>query len=251
MLDIEKPVEVTELEKNFLDGSFSEDRQKSSFKLGPLSLSVDQGETIVILGKNGSGKSTFFDILTGNSDPSSGTVKVFGERLSPDMFAIKKKIGYLPQTSMLPKWVTAREILQYAALLHDLDRSKVDEMIQIWDITSFKHKPLATCSHGMQKRVSIALSMLHDPLVLVMDEPFSGLDMIHMQCLEDEIKKRDAERKATVLSTHQAHYAAKLGARAFFLNEGSFMVVPNWTEKGLLERIEMIERLNKEKYGAK
>lgn len=213
------------------------------FTLGPVSLDFPAGEVAIVLGKNGAGKSTLFQLLTGNLDATDGAVRLGGERVTPDQPQVKRRIGYLPQNPVLPRWVTGHEILTYAARLYELK----DPDVQVaraergWDCDGFKNKPLATLSYGMQKRVGLALATLADPDLLILDEPHSGLDLFHVKALDDEILRRRAAGKTTVLSTHVAAFAAGVGDRVLKVEAGQAREVAGFREEGFLERIRLIE----------
>lgn len=144
----------------------------------------------------------------------------------------------------LPKWVTGQELLNYAALLHELDRprERVRDAMQFWDCASYKSKPLATCSFGMQKRIGLALATLHNPPCLVLDEPFSGLDLFHIHSLEEALSKRKEEGKTTVLSTHILPYVVRSCARVFILDEGRVHELKDWYKQSNEEKASGIEQ---------
>ncbi len=202
------------------------------------------GEIVAFLGANGSGKTTLFELLTGNADASAGEVWVEEQRMRPENFMLKRRVGYLPQTMHLPKWVTGYEMLSYAALLYSMTgaRERVREAMEFWDCASFQTKPLASCSFGMQKRIGLALATLQDPQCLILDEPFSGLDLYHIHSLEEAIRKRQAEGKLTILSTHWIPYVVNSCQRVCVLREGSVREVSDWLALTLDLRQRTIEQ---------
>ena len=214
------------------------------FSLGPIEFRLDGGETIALLGKNGAGKSTFFQIITGSMDATDGEVKFLGSKLVPDSFQLKRKMGYLPQNLNLPRWVSGQEILRYGASLFELENreSKVEGALKYWDCDWFANRPLAACSHGMQKRVALALATIHNPELLILDEPFSGLDIYHIRALERVIEVRNAHKKATILCTHIGPYAAKLCQRALLFDDGQMAWLDEWQNADQAKRIDQIER---------
>lgn len=215
----------------------------AAFKLGPLDLTVAAGETIALLGKNGAGKTTLFQILTGNLDASSGTVTLGGKKLTPDTPAVKRDVGYLPQNPVLPRWVTGREVLTYAAKLYQLPDAKahVEAREAYWDCAEYRGKPLAALSYGMQKRLGLALATLRDPPLVVLDEPFSGLDLFHIKALDDAIEKRARDGLATIVSTHDAANAAKLCHRALIVENGAVRALSGWEGLDFMGRMRAIE----------
>jgi heme exporter protein A len=213
------------------------------WKLGPVNLTLDSGETCALLGKNGAGKTTMFQILTGNMDAGGGEIRLQGEKLTPDVFQLKRKIGYLPQNPVLPRWASGEEILLYAAGLYEIkDRQHfVNKLMDYWDCAYYRKKPLAALSHGMQKRVGLALASMHDPDLLILDEPHSGLDLFHIRALDDLIGTRHKNHKTTIMSTHIAPYTAKLCDRVLIIESGVVSQLEGWTDQSFVERISAIE----------
>lgn len=214
-----------------------------NFKLGPVSLDLNPGECIAFLGHNGAGKSTFFQIITGQLDASSGEVVFSGEKVLPESFMVKRKIGYLPQNLDLPHWVSGHEILSYAANLYELPQSRVTDLEQYWAITPYRSAALASCSHGMKKRVGLAMATIHDPDLLILDEPFSGLDMLHIRSLTQLLEQRISGGKTTILSTHVIPYAAKICGRALHIKKGEVSEIQDWQQSYFVKRIEVAESL--------
>jgi ABC-type multidrug transport system ATPase subunit len=220
-----------------------EKKWPGGFHLGPLNLEFRGGETVGILGKNGAGKSTLFEIISGNADKTSGQVFAAGKPVARDQPEIKRVVGYMPQNLRLPRWVTPIDILHYAALLHEIPNPA--EMVQRsaawWDIMDWMDRPLAACSHGMQKRVALALAMQHNPPCVILDEPFETLDIVHVKALEAEIERRRNAGLLTILSTHMAPYAARLCTSVLILERGQMTQLDHWSTSSTLERVELIE----------
>jgi len=215
----------------------------AEFRLGPLNFALQPGETVAVMGKNGAGKSTLFQICTGNLDATAGTVLFAGEKLTPENFALKRRIGYLPQGLGLPRWVTAHEFLHYATSLMALPNpvATIAAALVYWDCVGFQHRPLAACSHGMQKRVGLALATIHDPELLLLDEPFSGLDLFHTRALVDKIRERSRTGKTTIICTHIAPYAAALCSQALIISDGQVRSLAGWQGGSESQRIKLIE----------
>ena len=216
---------------------------ETGFRVGPIDLILAPGETVALLGKNGAGKTTLFQVLTGNADATGGTVSILGRRLTPDTPDVKRAVGYLPQNPALPRWATGRDLLTYAAKLHGLPERErlIAEREAYWDTASYRKKPLATLSYGMQKRLGLALATLHDPPLLILDEPFSGLDLYHIRAVEDAIQSRAAAAKATLVSTHDAANAARTAHRALVMDAGQLTLLEGFAAAGFLERMALIE----------
>ena len=213
------------------------------WKLGPVDLTLAAGEVCALLGKNGAGKTTMFQILTGNMDAGSGEIRLQGNRLTPDVFQLKQKIGYLPQNPVLPRWASGEEILLYAAGLYEISgrQAFVDKLMEYWDCAYYRKKPLAALSHGMQKRVGLALASMHEPDLLILDEPHSGLDLFHIRALDELLVSRQKKQKTTIMSTHLAPYTAKLCDRVLIIESGVVSQLAGWESQNFVERIAAIE----------
>lgn len=215
----------------------------SGFQFGSASFELPRGSTVAFLGPNGAGKSTLFQMLTGNLDSSEGSITIGGLKLSPDAYELKRSVGYLPQHLQLPRWVSGREVLRYAANLYQLDDplARINSMMKQWDCLAYEHQPLASCSHGMQKRVGLALANLHTPKLLILDEPFSGLDLYHMKTLEELIMSRRKSGLATIISTHITPFVAKLCEQVYIIKKGQVSYLEGWADNSNEEKIKMIE----------
>ena len=227
-------INIINLEKSF---------SGRAFKLGPINFSIKPGEVHALFGHNGAGKSTLFQLMTGNMDPDNGKIEILGEPMKMESYYLKQRIGYLPQHLTLPDWVTPKEILRYASHLYNLNNSKeiIQKQLEYWDCYSFLERPVNRCSHGMQKRVSLALATIHKPEVLILDEPFSGLDFYHIRSLKNMIHLRQKENKITIVCTHMAPYAAELCNRASVLWKGELSYLPEWQSGQQSDRIKIIE----------
>ena len=225
-------LEITSLKKSYSSG----------FEVGPINLKIKKGEVLGLLGPNGAGKSTLYQIISGNMDATEGEVHMNGNRIRPEKSDLKKRIGYLPQHLALPKWVTPKDILKYAANLYgDISKEKIQEKLSFFSCTDYENRPLQACSHGMQKRAGLALSTLHEPELLILDEPFSGLDIIQTKALENHIADRKNRGLATILSTHIPPYVAKICDHCVILSEGNIHTLDQFPNANYLDRIEMIE----------
>jgi len=215
---------------------------QSQFQLGPLDFHMEEGDSLALFGKNGAGKSTLFQMITGHLRPDSGRIQVFGETLKVDAFGLKRRMGYLPQNLDLPRWVSGFDIITYAMKLHGMNPINIerDRILAYWDCTSFAHKPLAACSYGMQKRIALALASMHQPDLLILDEPFSGLDLYHIRALENLLAARSG-KQLTIVSTHVAAYAAKLSNKASTMRDGQVNRLEGWPQADFMTRIALME----------
>jgi ABC-type multidrug transport system ATPase subunit len=218
-------------------------KYNSGFQLGPINLSVPTGSTVAVFGQNGAGKSTFFSIITGNADRTSGTVFWQDHKISPDAIEMKRKMGYLPQESDLPDWVTPKEILTWNCKLHNLPSESIAEALDLWGAKDWANRPLKACSHGMQKRIGLALATMHNPELLILDEAFNALDISHSKTLENLIRDRKKVGKSTFLSTHTPWIAASLCDAAWILDVGQLSTIDAWPACSTEKRVSLIEKI--------
>ncbi|MBC7658466.1 MAG: ABC transporter ATP-binding protein [Chitinophagaceae bacterium] len=215
---------------------------QSGFKLGPLTLTLEAGSRLALFGKNGAGKTTLFQLLTGHMTADAGTIRIAGQMMNVSAFELKKKIGYLPQHLELPRWVSAYDLITYALKLYEFENLVTHRtaILERWDAAYYANKPLGACSYGMQKRVGLALATLHSPELLILDEPFSGLDLFHIRTLEDLIAARTADQ-ITIVSTHVASHVARLCDRAIVIRDGHLNEIEDWNSAGFMERLDLME----------
>ena len=216
----------------------------TGFTLGPINFLAEPGETIAVFGKNGAGKSTFFQLLGGSSDRSEGELRVLGRNMNPDALDIRSNIGYLPQESTLPDWTTPEEILTYTANIRSLDNvsQRVEEQLKTWDALAWRKRPLCKTSHGMQRRIGLAVALLHDPDLLILDEPFNALDIVNARTLEIIIKNRSNQNKTTLISIHSPLLAAAICPRAILLKNGQMEELSEWRNADVTSRSTLIDQ---------
>ena len=144
--------------------------------LSDVSLSLATGQTLVVFGPNGAGKTTLLRVLSTLLRPHSGSVTVLNRRLPQDAWAVRGRVGLLGHEPLLYRELTARENLRFHARLHDLDSARVDELLGAVALTDRADEPLKSLSRGMVQRTAIARATLHDPELLLLDEPYANLD---------------------------------------------------------------------------
>lgn len=218
-------------------------RYAGGFELAPTSFSYAAGSTNAVLGANGAGKSTLFQLLSAHSFPTSGSITFMGKLLRPEQVQLKHHLGYLPQNLQLPPWITGLELLRYAAGLYRLPDApqRIAATLNHWNCEEFARLPLAACSHGMQKRLALGLALIHQPVMLILDEPFAGLDLIHAKILEEEISQRQRAGLLTILSTHVIPYAVTLCQTAAILQGGKLIMIDHWQEGNEQQKTAAIE----------
>lgn len=214
------------------------------FTLGTLDIKINRGDTVALIGPNGAGKTTFFQLITGNSDATNGEIRFRAEKFRPENFLAKRSMGYLSQDVNLPQWVTPKELLNYSASLHGIKdpEKKISEQISKWQIESYINRPLASCSHGMKKRAGIASALLHNPEFLILDEPFAGLDILHIKSLKDTIIERGQKGLTTIVSTHILPYASELCDKALTIKDGKINEIIEWRNMDSASQQQTIEK---------
>jgi len=168
--------------------------------LSDVSLSLTAGQTLVVFGPNGAGKTTLLRVLSTLLHPHSGSVKVLGRQLPQDAWAVRGRVGLLGHEPLLYRELTARENLRFHARLHDLDSTRVEELIAAVALTDRADEPLKALSRGMVQRAAVARATLHDPELLLLDEPYANLDPAAIDLVEPLIGAGSGRTR--VLSSH-------------------------------------------------
>ncbi|MEX2444898.1 MAG: ATP-binding cassette domain-containing protein [Alkalispirochaeta sp.] len=186
-----------------------------------VSFAIPSGGIVGLLGPNGAGKTTSLRIMTGYLEPTAGTVRIDGAVFTPNSVELKRRIGYLPESAPLYGDMLAWDYLMYEARLHGLDgEARVPEVIREVGLGSHAHKPIRELSKGYRQRVGLAHTLLHDPELLVLDEPTNGLDP--NQILEVRaLIRRIAATKTVILSTHIMQEVEALCRRVVVIHQGT------------------------------
>lgn len=193
--------------------------------LDGISFEIPRGEIVGFLGPNGAGKSTMMKIITGFIPPSQGDVWVNGMNVRTHSMEIRRNIGYLPEHNPLYHSMYVKEYLGYVAGLYRLGASRmrrVDEMIELTGLGVEQHKKIEALSKGYRQRVGLAQALIHDPEVLILDEPTTGLDpnqLVEVRKLIKEIGKD----KTVMLSTHIMQEVEAICERVIIINKGKLV----------------------------
>lgn len=190
---------------------------------------VSAGEVFGFLGPNGAGKTTTIKMLVGLLKPTSGLVKVGGYDVVAQPLLAKAASGYVPDTPNLYPKLTGRELLSFVGDLYSLERNqtshRIDELLKMFDLSEAGDDQIDSYSHGMQQKTALAAALMHDPKVLVLDEPTVGLDPKSARLIKD-ILRQMAERGAAVfLSTHILEIAERMCDRIGIINKGQLIAV--------------------------
>ncbi|MCL4811550.1 MAG: ABC transporter ATP-binding protein [Vicinamibacteraceae bacterium] len=203
-----------------------------------VSLDVAPGEIVGLLGPNGAGKTTTLRMLAGILSPDTGTVHVAGLDIRQHPLEAKRRLGFLSGDTQLYQRLTPREVLDYFGRLYGMPdatrRPRIEALVAQLDMTAFADRPCGTLSSGQRQRANIARAFLHDPHVLVLDEPTTALDIISGRFIVETIRREKAEGRAVLFSTHIMGEAEYLCDRIYLLHRGR--VVDQGPLEGLLER---------------
>jgi len=191
-----------------------------------ISFNVGYGEVLGFLGPNGAGKSTTMKMITGFLGPTSGTVEVNGHDVLEDPLSVKRSIGYLPEGAPAYGEMTVRNFLNFIADIRELSSSvrkeRLDEVIETINIKTVIDQSIETLSKGYKRRVGLAQAILHDPNILIMDEPTDGLDPNQKHEVRNLIKKM-AKKKAIIISTHILEEVDAVCSRAIIISSGKLL----------------------------
>lgn len=242
----EKILDVKNLTKSF-------DAKKV---LGDLSFEVKKGEVFGLLGPNGAGKTTIIRIILDIIRADHGEIKIFGEKFDENL---KERIGYLPEERGLYQKITVLECLRYFAELKNVKKSedKIDFWLDKVGLRDYKKKKIEGLSKGMQQKIQLVAAFIHNPELLILDEPFSGLDPINTKMAKDILLDLKSEGKTIILSTHQMDQVERTCDRILMINRGKRVlygsldeIKSNYKEslvveyEGDLGRIEGVKKIN-------
>lgn len=188
-----------------------------------ISFTVEKGEIVGFLGPNGAGKSTTMKIITGFIKPTDGVVLVNGIDVVKNPIEAQNKIGYLPENNPMYLEMYVREYLKFQASVHRLDKQTIEEVIEKVGLTPESHKKIGELSKGYRQRVGLAVAILHNPTVLILDEPTTGLDPNQLVEIRQLIKALGKD-KAVLLSTHIMQEVEALCNRVIMINKGNIVV---------------------------
>jgi ABC-2 type transport system ATP-binding protein len=214
-------VEVNHIVKSYADKAVVND----------LAFSVNQGEIFGLIGPNGVGKTTTIRMLMDIIKPDSGDVTILGEKLSE---ASKNKLGYMPEERGLYRKLSVIDSIIYLASLKGMDRhsaeEKADELLNQTGMLANKRKKIEELSKGMGQIIQFIVTIIHDPELVILDEPFGGLDPVNIELLKRMFLDLRNQGKAVILSTHQMNQVEELCDRILMINNGNSVLYGNLTE---------------------
>lgn len=189
-----------------------------------LSFQVGPGEVFGLLGPNGAGKTTTLRMVLGLVSPDDGFAEVAGIRTSEDPFAAKAQLGFVSASDGVYPWLSVREMLLYFADLYGVDpgiaQERLDSLAQVMDVTGLLDRRAGSLSTGQRQRVTLVRGLIHDPPVMLLDEPTRGLDVVGVQTIFRYIAHLRETGKAVVVCTHRLDEAERLCDRFGLLHQG-------------------------------
>jgi ABC-2 type transport system ATP-binding protein len=192
-----------------------------------ISFDIARGEVTGLLGPNGAGKSTTIRILTGILEPGSGSVEVDGFRLPDQAVEVKRRIGYVPEAAELYETLSAREFLELSGRLHDLEdrvlHPRIDALLDVFELADQGYAQLGSFSKGMRQKVLIAAALLHDPSVIFLDEPLTGLDVESAVLVKTLLASLAAEGRTVLYSSHVLDVVERICTRVLIIDKGTLV----------------------------
>jgi ABC-2 type transport system ATP-binding protein len=202
-------------------------RYDDTIAIENLNLQIERGEIVGLLGHNGAGKSTTLKMIAGLVEPTSGQVQVMGHDMQRESIKVKQRTGYLPEESSLYEAMTARQYLLFFSELYKMPRQKaltrIDQLLDSLDLAE-KNKLTGEFSKGMKRKTAIARALLHDPELLILDEPSSGLDPLTSFFIINYLKTLKREGKTIVLSAHNLFHMETICDRVGIIKNGKLLI---------------------------
>jgi ABC-2 type transport system ATP-binding protein len=183
-----------------------------------------RGEVTGYLGPNGSGKSTTLKMITGLMEPSEGEILFDGERIERDPMAYRQRLGYVPEEPLLYPHLTGAEYLEMAGQLRGMPAralaDKIDGFLRVLSLYEDRYVPISSYSKGMRQKVLLAAALLHNPDLILLDEPFSGLDVSSALVLRELIRELSVRGKVVVFSSHELETVERVSSHVVILHKG-------------------------------
>lgn len=196
--------------------------------LDHLSLTAYEGEIMGLIGPNGAGKTTTIKIMVGLLKPDSGKVTILGKDILEDPIGYKAGMGYMPEAPALPEYLTTYEFLGYVGRIRDLQKDRlVQRIAQLLKELDLSHKAddtVSTLSKGMRAKLAFAAATIHDPRLLILDEPLLGIDPAGQHLIKDQLVEMAKKGCSIIVSTHQLDTAERLCSKVAIINHGKNVI---------------------------
>jgi len=200
---------------------------------------IRAGAVLGLLGPNGSGKSTTVGMLTGMLEPSGGTVTLNGADIRSDILAYKRGLGYVPEEAQLYTWMSGAEYLAFGARLRGLPARvavrRVDALLTIFGLQTDRDAPMSAYSKGMRQKILLSAALIHNPSIIILDEPCSGLDVGATLVIRSLIQRLAASGRIVIYSSHELEMVEKVCSEVLILREGR--VAAHATTAALREQV--------------
>ena len=210
-----------------------------------VNLKISAGEIVGYLGPNGAGKSTTVKVITGVLQPSEGRVLFEGRDIRENMVHFRKVLGYVPEEAHLYAYLSGLEYLQLVGRLRGMDEQlievKANALLKILALASLRHSPISIYSKGMKQRVLIAAALMHDPKLLILDEPLSGLDVVSSRLFKDLLQGLAAEGKAIFYISHVLEVVEQVCDRVVVIGKGKILADAPPSELASLMKLPNLE----------
>jgi ABC-2 type transport system ATP-binding protein len=210
-----------------------------------VNLKISAGEIVGYLGPNGAGKSTTVKVITGVLQPSEGRVLFEGRDIRENMVHFRKVLGYVPEEAHLYAYLSGLEYLQLVGRLRGMDEQlievKANALLKILALASWRHSPISIYSKGMKQRVLIAAALMHDPKLLILDEPLSGLDVVSSRLFKDLLQGLAAEGKAIFYISHVLEVVEQVCDRVVVIGKGKILADAPPSELASLMKLPNLE----------
>lgn len=223
--------------------------------LNNINLEIQAGEIIGYIGPNGAGKSTTIKILTGLIQDFDGEASVLGLDIRKDTLEIKKRIGYIPENAALYDTLTPLEYLHFVGELYKLERTQIDkkatELLNVFELGNHLDARMTTFSKGMRQKVLLIAGMIHNPSILFLDEPLSGLDANAVILVKEILTKLKQSGKTVFYSSHLMDVVEKISDRIIVINKGEMIANGSFEELSRQEHSGSLEKIFTELTGNK
>ncbi len=189
-----------------------------------VSFLIEPGEVFGYLGPNGSGKTTTVKMLTGLLEPTAGGIFFCGRDIHADLIGFRRRLGYVPEEPQLYPYLSGKEYLELVGRLRSIPErllaTKAESLLELFHLRSQRHAPISSYSKGMRQKILICGALLHNPDVLIFDEPLSGLDVTSVLVFRDVVKSLAGEGKIILYTSHILEVIEKLCSRVMILHRG-------------------------------
>ncbi|MBN2795405.1 MAG: ABC transporter ATP-binding protein [Clostridia bacterium] len=232
MVSVKNITKVFKLSKK----QMKKDNTRTSTKVAVknLSFQAHPGEIFGLLGPNGAGKTTTLRCISTLIKPTEGHVEVMGFDNQQASSEVRSRIAFLTNELKLDEHFTASDTIQYFGELHNMSQEEIhqrrDELFDYFKISEFKNRKIAEFSTGMKQKLSIAVSLIHDPEVVIFDEPTNGLDIITARAVTDYLKELRTQGKVVIVSTHIMNVASKLCDKIGIILDGEMVLTGTLSE---------------------